>query len=47
MILGNLQLWNSLPFFIVYYLFYTAFPYHNPEGRVKDTKVKFKLTAIT
>ena len=38
-ILGNLQLWTSVPFFLVYYLFYTGFDYQNPEGRVKDTTV--------
>ena len=31
-----------MPFFIVYYLFYTAFPYNDPEGRVTDTTVSSK-----
>jgi len=44
-LLTNLQLWSSLPAFIVYYLFYTAFEYKDSEGRVKDTKV-FSLCPI-
>ena len=39
-LLGNLQIWTSLPFFLVYYLFYTGFDNQNPEGRVKDTTVR-------
>ena len=45
-LLGNIQLWSSLPAFIIYYLFYTAFDSKNPEGRVKDTKVKLAQFSI-
>ena len=39
-LLGPLNLWASLPSFLLYYLFYSSFEHSDPEGPVKDTKVK-------
>lgn len=39
-IFGPLSLWASLPSFLLYYLFYSTFEHNDPEGPVKDTKVR-------
>ena len=38
-VLGNLNLWTSLPLYIIYQLYYFVFTGQNPEGRVTDTRV--------
>ena len=38
-VFGPLNLWASLPTFLLYYLFYSSFEHNDPEGPVKDTNV--------
>ena len=45
-IFGNLQLWASLPFYILYHLYVTSFNGRDPEGRVTDTNVIYTKTII-
>ena len=38
-LVGTLNLWTSVPAFLLYYLLYTSSERDNPEGMIRDIKV--------
>ena len=42
-LLGTLNLWTSVPAFLLYYLLYSSSERENPEGMIRDRKVNTLL----